>query len=172
MSAKLVPDNPRRNSVLGITSHDNKKHRRDQIFEDGFDFTLADTRKEMAKQQGGFDKTKVRVGVEKYWTHQVKGGRGKGGHPRGTTVYHHRKRHQRKSFIVEELTRGARARWEHFPENAYRHRTKSVRFASPKRRNVTPPFSHSLFLVMVSSCSFRLSLEPTLHCTGSVPRRK
>ncbi|CAN0260542.1 unnamed protein product, partial [Ectocarpus fasciculatus] len=47
-----------RNSVLGITSHDNKKHRRDQIFEDGFDFTLADTRKEMAKQQGGFDKTK------------------------------------------------------------------------------------------------------------------
>lgn len=58
MSAKLLPD-PRRNSVLGIISHDTKKHRRDQIFEDGFDFTLPATRQEMAKQQGGFDKTKV-----------------------------------------------------------------------------------------------------------------
>lgn len=46
--------------MLGIIAHDTKKHRRDQIFEDGFDFTLAATRKEMAKQQGGFDKTKVR----------------------------------------------------------------------------------------------------------------
>lgn len=59
MSIKALPENPRRNSVLGIISHDTKKHRRDQIFEDGFDFTLAATRKEMAKQQGGFDKTKV-----------------------------------------------------------------------------------------------------------------
>eukprot|EP00903_Cladosiphon_okamuranus_P013311 g12406.t1 len=58
MSIKVLPENPRRNSVLGIISHDTKKHRRDQIFEDGFDFTLAATRKEMAKQQGGFDKTK------------------------------------------------------------------------------------------------------------------
>lgn len=47
--------------MLGIMSHDTKKHRRNQIFEDGFDFTLASTRKEMAKQQGGFDKTKVRI---------------------------------------------------------------------------------------------------------------
>lgn len=59
MSVKLPTENPRRNSVLGIISHDTKKHRRNQIFEDGFDFTLAATRKEMAKQQGGFDKTKV-----------------------------------------------------------------------------------------------------------------
>lgn len=72
--------------MLGITSHDNKKHRRDQIFEDGFDFTLADTRKEMAKQQGGFDKTKVR----RFLGHtKVKGGAGEGAHgalssPKGT----------------------------------------------------------------------------------------
>lgn len=58
-SLKLQPESPRRNSVLGIISHDTKKHRRNQIFEDGFDFTLASTRKEMEKQQGGFDKTKV-----------------------------------------------------------------------------------------------------------------
>lgn len=65
MSAKLLPENPRRNSVLGIISHDTKKHRRDQIFEDGFDFTLAATRQEMAKQQGGFDKTKVGRGQQR-----------------------------------------------------------------------------------------------------------
>lgn len=53
--------------MLGIISHDTKKHRRDQIFEDGFDFTLAATRKEMAKQQGGFDKTKVGGATPTAW---------------------------------------------------------------------------------------------------------
>ncbi|CAM9156617.1 unnamed protein product, partial [Hapterophycus canaliculatus] len=57
-STKVPESMLRRRSVLGIMSHDTKKLRRNQIFEDGFDFTLAATRKEMAKQQGGFDKTK------------------------------------------------------------------------------------------------------------------
>ena len=77
MSVKLVPD-PRRNSVLGIISHDTKKHRRDQIFEDGFDFTLAATRKEMAKQQGGFDKTKVCRAAPGAWAWNRTGGMGRG----------------------------------------------------------------------------------------------
>lgn len=59
MSTTRVSGSARRKSALGIISHDTKKHRRDQIFEDGFDFTLDATRKEMAKRQGGFDKTKV-----------------------------------------------------------------------------------------------------------------
>lgn len=64
--------------MLGIMSHDTKKHRRNQIFEDGFDFTLAATRKEMAKQQGGFDKTKVKIAarVIEGRTETRNGGRG------------------------------------------------------------------------------------------------
>lgn len=49
----------RRKSALGVISHDTKRHRRNQIFEDGFDFTLAAAREEMAKIEGGFDRSKV-----------------------------------------------------------------------------------------------------------------
>ena len=47
--------------MFGVVSHDTKKHRRDQIFEDGFDFTLASARKGMARLAKGFDKTKARA---------------------------------------------------------------------------------------------------------------
>lgn len=51
----------RRKSALGVVSHDTKKLRRHQIFEDGFDFTLAAAKEEMAKLEEGFDKTKARA---------------------------------------------------------------------------------------------------------------
>lgn len=61
ISGDLISSIARRKSALGVVSHDTKKHRRDQIFEDGFDFTLAAAREEMAKLEGGFDKTKARA---------------------------------------------------------------------------------------------------------------
>lgn len=51
----------RRKSALGVSAHDTRRHRRNQIFEDGFDFTLAAAKEEMAKLEGGFDKTKARA---------------------------------------------------------------------------------------------------------------
>lgn len=50
--------------MFGDVSNDNdtKKLRRNQIFEDGFDFTLASARKGMAKLAKGFDKTKASPG--------------------------------------------------------------------------------------------------------------
>lgn len=53
----------RRKSASGVVAHDTKRLRRNQIFEDGFDFTLVDARKEMAKLDGGFDKTKASLGT-------------------------------------------------------------------------------------------------------------
>lgn len=63
MAEQLVADNFRRKSVVGVVSHDTKKLRRDQIFEDGFDFSLAAARDGMAMLEGGFDKTKARDDV-------------------------------------------------------------------------------------------------------------
>ncbi|CAM9117745.1 unnamed protein product, partial [Laminaria digitata] len=63
LAEKIVFQNSRRKSLFGDVSNDNddtKKLRRNQIFEDGFDFTLASARKGMAKLAKGFDKTKAR----------------------------------------------------------------------------------------------------------------
>lgn len=48
-----------RNSVLGVVSHDTNKHRRNQIFEDGFDFSSAVAMQDMAKLKQGVDRTKA-----------------------------------------------------------------------------------------------------------------
>lgn len=48
-----------RKSVLGVVSHDTKKHRRNQIFEDGFDFSSAIAMQDMARLKEGVDRTKA-----------------------------------------------------------------------------------------------------------------
>eukprot|EP00904_Undaria_pinnatifida_P007854 jgi/Undpi1/4199/HiC_scaffold_16.g07566.m1 len=60
LGGKTLFKDDRRKSLFGDVSNDNdtKKLRRNQIFEDGFDFTLASARKGMAKLARGFDKTK------------------------------------------------------------------------------------------------------------------
>lgn len=54
-------------SVVSNDLTDPKKLRRNQIFEDGFDFTLASARKGMAKLAKGFDKTKARAPAPAAW---------------------------------------------------------------------------------------------------------